>query len=66
MALLAPQHLFVYIKVSGISGASTVHPAPTALEFYRPMFQTMWEMFGSERLLCLGQQLSSLPRTICR
>ena len=44
-------HPHVYVKLSGHMEASTEQPAPVDLEWYRPLFDTLWEVFGPRRLL---------------
>ena len=44
-------HPNLYMKVSALMEQSTVSPAPTALDFYRPTLDTLWDAFGAERLL---------------
>ena len=41
----------VYCKVSAIMQHSEVLPAPTELNFYRPMLDTLWNAFGEDRLM---------------
>ncbi len=41
----------VYMKVSALMEQSTVQPAPTAVDFYRPVVDALWHSFGQERLI---------------
>jgi predicted TIM-barrel fold metal-dependent hydrolase len=47
------RHANVYFKVSGLVEGTgrTDGSAPRDVEFYRPVLDAMWEMFGVERLL---------------
>ena len=44
----------VYVKVSGHMEASTVQPAPTSLEWYLPLFNALWSLFGERGQLFYG------------
>lgn len=46
-------HANVYCKVSGlVEGAGRGDaPSPRAVDFYRPVFDTIWELFGEDRLV---------------
>jgi L-fuconolactonase len=41
----------IWMKVSAVIEQSTVQPAPTTLDFYRPALDTFWQSFGADRLL---------------
>ncbi len=41
----------IWMKVSAVIEQSTVQPAPTTLDFYRPALDTLWQSFGADRLL---------------
>lgn len=41
----------VAMKVSGLLENSTVQPAPEDPDFYRPLLDVLWDVFGEERLL---------------
>lgn len=41
----------VYIKVSAVMEQSTIQPAPTELDFYRPALDALWEAFGEDRVI---------------
>ena len=48
----AAAHPQVYCKVSGMMDLrSTVKPAPTDLEFYVPVLDALWDLFGEDRLV---------------
>ena len=48
----AAVHPQVYCKVSGMMDLrSTVKPAPTDLEFYAPVLDALWDLFGEDRLI---------------
>lgn len=48
----AAAHPQVYCKVSGMMDLrSTVKPAPTELEFYVPVLDALWDLFGEDRLI---------------
>ncbi|MBX3051231.1 MAG: amidohydrolase family protein [Caldilineaceae bacterium] len=47
----AATHPNVYMKVSGLLENSTVQPAPTDVDFYRPLLDCLWDAFGEERLI---------------
>jgi L-fuconolactonase len=40
-----------YLKVSAVMEQSTVHPAPTDVDFYRPALDAMWAAFGEDRVV---------------
>ena len=40
----------VSMKVSALMEHCSEQPAPTAVDLYRPAFETMWELFGGDRL----------------
>ena len=40
----------VYCKVSGLVEASRQRPAPSAADYYKPTLDTLWGLFGAERL----------------
>ncbi len=48
-ALAAHPNLFM--KVSALLENSTVQPAPTAVDFYRPTLDVLWQTFGADRLI---------------
>lgn len=41
----------LYMKVSAVMEQSTIQPAPTALAFYRPTLDILWDTFGEDRLI---------------
>ncbi len=41
----------VWMKVSALMENSTIRPAPADLEFYRPLINTLWDVFGEDRLV---------------
>lgn len=41
----------ISMKVSGFLENSTIRPAPTSLDFYRPAFDALWTSFGMKRLI---------------
>lgn len=41
----------IYLKVSAVMEQSTVEPAPTDLDFYRPGLDAMWHAFGQNRVI---------------
>ena len=47
----AAEHAQVYMKVSAVMEKSTSYPGPEDLDFYRPMFDAMWQAFGEDRLI---------------
>ncbi len=47
----AAAHANLFMKVSGLLENSRVQPAPTDVEFYRPLLDCLWDVFGTERLL---------------
>ena len=48
----AAAHPRVYCKVSGMMDLrSTVKPAPLELDFYRPVLDALWDLFGEDRLI---------------
>ena len=48
----AAAHPQVYCKVSGMMDLrSTIKPAPTELEFYTPVLDALWDLFGKDRLI---------------
>jgi L-fuconolactonase len=48
----AAAHPQVFCKVSGMMDLrSTVKPAPTELDFYVPLLDALWDLFGEDRLI---------------
>lgn len=47
----AAAHPNVHMKVSGLLENSTIRPAPTDVDFYRPLLDCLWDCFGGERLI---------------
>ncbi len=45
------KHPNVYCKISGLYQRSQTQPAPKSMAFYRPVLDTLWEHFGSKRLI---------------
>lgn len=41
----------INMKVSALMEQSTIQPAPTAVDFYRPLLDVLWAAFGSARLM---------------
>lgn len=41
----------VFCKVSGLFQQSHLQPSPTDLEFYRPVLDELWKVFGENRLI---------------
>ncbi len=41
----------VYCKVSGLFQQSRRQPSPTDLEFYKPVLDELWKVFGEDRLI---------------
>lgn len=41
----------IQMKVSAVIEQSVIQPAPTALDYYRPTLDILWESFGADRLL---------------
>lgn len=41
----------IHMKVSALMEQSTVQPAPTDLDFYRPTLDVLWDSFGEDRLI---------------
>ncbi len=41
----------VYCKVSGLFQQSHQRPSPTNTDFYRPLLDELWEVFGEDRLV---------------
>ncbi len=41
----------VYCKVSGLFQQSRRQPSPTNLEFYKPVLDELWKVFGEDRLI---------------
>ena len=41
----------IYLKVSGLMEMSTVQPAPSEVDFYRPTLDALWDAFGPRRLI---------------
>lgn len=41
----------IFMKVSGMLEVSTLRPAPTSVDFYRPTLDALWNAFGAERLI---------------
>ena len=48
----AAAHPQVYCKVSGLMDLrSQVKPAPTDVDFYAPVLDSLWDLFGEDRLI---------------
>jgi len=47
----AASHPNIFMKVSGLLENSIHRPAPTDVDFYRPLLDCLWDTFGEERLL---------------
>ena len=41
----------IYMKVSGLMENSVVQPAPSRVDFYRPLLDVLWDSFGEDRLV---------------
>ena len=41
----------IYLKVSAVMEQSTIQPAPTDLDFYRPALEAIWAAFGEDRVI---------------
>ena len=41
----------VSVKISGLYQRSTTQPAPSEISYYRSVLDTLWDAFGSERLI---------------
>ena len=41
----------VWIKVSAVMEQSTIQPAPTDIDFYRPALDALWAAFGEDRVI---------------
>lgn len=44
-------HPNIYMKISAMIQQSVIQPAPTALDFYRPTLDMLWDCFGAERVI---------------
>ena len=47
----AAKHPNVYCKVSALVEQTGRKPAPRDVEYYRPVLDVLWELFGEERLV---------------
>jgi len=47
----AAAHPNVYCKVSGLFQQSHQRPSPTNTDFYRPLLDELWKVFGEDRLV---------------
>jgi len=47
----AARHPNVYCKVSALVEQTERKPAPRELDYYRPVLDTLWQLFGEDRLL---------------
>jgi len=47
----AASHPNLLMKVSGLLENSVIRPAPVETDFYRPLLDCLWNVFGGERLL---------------
>jgi len=44
-------HPNIFMKVSALMENSTVQPAPTDVDFYRPVLDALWHAFGADRVI---------------
>src|SRR5262249_47502406 len=47
----AAQHPNVFCKVSALVEQTDRKPAPREVEYYRPVLDTLWNLFGEDRLI---------------